>query len=152
MSTLNTLELADPNNRPSARIQDVAWLAGRWRGPAFGDTAEEVWSSPAGRSMMGMFRVTKDEGASMYEFITLAEDAGTLELRSKHFHPDMKGWEEKDDFVRYRLVKLEPNEAWFERLTFKRPAPDTLEIYLAMPSPDGAMGEQKFTFERLPEP
>ncbi|MCW5977892.1 MAG: hypothetical protein KIT09_07430 [Bryobacteraceae bacterium] len=148
----NTLALADPANRPAARIQDVAWLAGRWQGSAFGETTEEIWSSPLGRNMVGIFRITKGDDAGMYEFITLTEDAGSLEMRTKHFGADMKGWEEKDDCVRYRLVKLAPNEAWFENLTFKRPEPDTLEIYLTTRTQEGAVGEQKFTFQRLPEP
>jgi len=60
----------------------------------------------------------------------------------------MKGFEEKDDCIRYRLVKLGRNEVYFEGLTFKRPTPDKLEIFLAMPSNDGTMSEQSFAFTR----
>ncbi|MEZ5916172.1 MAG: DUF6265 family protein [Parvularculaceae bacterium] len=40
--------------------------------------------------MMGMFRQTSVEGElQFYEFFAFAETNGTLELRLRHFNPDM---------------------------------------------------------------
>ena len=45
-NTPNTLALDDPDTRPEAKIEDVAWMAGNWKGEAFGGLSEEVWSPP----------------------------------------------------------------------------------------------------------
>ena len=40
----------------AATLADVAFMAGHWIGGEAGDLSEEVWSSPEGDSMMGMWR------------------------------------------------------------------------------------------------
>ena len=44
--TANTFKLDHPDNRPTATIGDMAWLAGNWEGEAFGGTFEEIWGAP----------------------------------------------------------------------------------------------------------
>ncbi|MEO1136468.1 MAG: DUF6265 family protein [Pseudomonadota bacterium] len=104
---------------PAASIEDVAWLAGHWRGEGLGGQSEEIMAPPLGRQMTGMFRQTNSDGALMfYEFYHIAEQDGSLILRIKHFNPDFTGWEEKDESVEFVLVAIEGETVYFDGLTF----------------------------------
>jgi hypothetical protein len=148
-TTGNTIRLADGAPRPAATIADWAWIAGRWQGQGLGGSVDEVWSDPAGRSMVGHFRLVKDGKPVFYEIMTVIEAEASLEMRLKHVNPDMTGWEEKADFVTFKLARLEPDAVYFSGLTFRRTGPDRLEIYLALRNrADGTVREEKFTMSR----
>lgn len=147
--TANTLSLPEGDARPAARVADVAWLAGRWVGEGLGGSIDEVWSEPAGGAMVGYFRLVQDGKPVFYEIMTLLESEGSVEMRLKHVNPDMTGWEEKADFVTFKLAKLEPDAIYFSGLTFRRAGPDRLEIYLSLRNrADGTVREEKFTMTR----
>ena len=147
--TMNTVRLPDGAPRPPGRITQAAWLAGQWQGEGLGGSAEEAWSAAAGGSMVGYFRLVKDGKPVFYEIMTILEVEGSLELRLKHVNPDMTGWEEKLDFVRFALARIEPDAIYFNGLTFRRVGPDRLEIYLALRNrSDGAVREETFTMTR----
>jgi hypothetical protein len=149
-STPNTLRLADGAPRPPARVADLTWLTGRWIGEGLGGQAEETWSEPAGNAMVGYFRLVRDGKPVFYELMTLLEAEGSVELRLKHVNPDMTGWEEKNDYVTFELVKRDGTTAHFSGLTFRREG-DALEIFLALRSGD-QVREEKFTLRRAPLP
>lgn len=66
-------------------IADLGWLAGRWTGEFPGGMPmEEIWSAPAGESMMGMFRLMSGGRTSMYEFLLIEADGDEIALRFKH--------------------------------------------------------------------
>lgn len=117
---------------PEATIGDVAWMAGHWRGEALGGVVEEVWTPPLGGSMMGAFQLVADGRVAFYELETLTEAEGSLVLRLKHFDAKLRGWEEKDETVDFRLVRLEPDRAWFDGLTVERSGPDALTIHVRL--------------------
>ena len=77
----------------------------------------------------------------------LAEENGSLVMKLKHFNPDLTGWEEKDRFVTFRLVKLGLNEVYFGGLTFRRSV-DRLQIFLALRDKEGTVREEEFRMER----
>lgn len=149
-STANTLTLPDGAPRPAARVTDMAWLSGRWAGEGLGGQIDEVWSDPAGGAMVGYFRLVKDGKPVFYEILTLLESEGSVELRLKHVNPDMTGWEEKNGFVTFRLVKLDATGAYFGGLTFRRVDEHTMEGYLALRNrTDGSVREEKFVYRRV---
>jgi len=82
--------------RPSATVGDVAWIAGHWRGEAFGGIAEELWSAPEGGSMMGAYRMIRDGKVVFYELQTITEENSSLVFKLKHFNADLSGWEGKE--------------------------------------------------------
>ena len=134
---------------PKATIQDVAWLEGHWLATALGGLADEYWSSPLAGSMMGMFRLVKDDKITFYELFRIAEESGSLVLRLKHFHPDMKGWEEKDVTVNFPLLKIAKDEAWFDGMTFKRTGPDSLDVTVLIGKKGEPPREVKFAYQRV---
>jgi hypothetical protein len=147
--TENTLKLSVGQQPAAGSIKDVAWLAGSWLGTGLGGVSEEVYTHPAGGVMLGMYRVIKDGKPMFYELITLAEDGGSLTMRLKHFNPDLKGWEEKNDSVSFRLVKKEGKRVYFEGLTIERQGKNGVIIYVATGNKDGKVEEAIFQHKRV---
>jgi len=148
-NTPNTVRLADGAVRPAATVADLAWLTGAWTGQGLGGDVDEAWSAPAGRAMVGHFRLVKDGTPVFYEILTILEREGSVEMRLKHVNADMTGWEEKNAFMTFRLARLEPGTAWFNGLTFRRVGDDRMEIYLALRAgSSGELTEHAFTLRR----
>ena len=145
--TPNTLTASADIKSPPATLAAARWLIGHWKGTGLGGVSEEIWAEPAGGVMMGMYRLVLNGSPSFYEFMHLAEENGSLVLKLKHFNPDLTGWEEKDRWVTFRLVKLGPNEAYFGGLTFRRLSENTLEIFLALRQ-NGKVREERFELQR----
>ena len=118
--TEHTVRLDDGAGPGKAKIEDAAWLVGRWTGEGLGGVIDEHWAAPAGGAMMGMFRLVGENGPEFYELFALAEHEGGLILRLKHFHPDMRGWEERDRTVDFPLVAKSDGELRFDGLTYRR--------------------------------
>jgi hypothetical protein len=105
-----------PRDPIFATVQDLAWMEGQWCGTLSGDTVEEHWSGPAADSIMGMFRWISDGKVTFYELLAIESEDGRLTMRIKHFHPGLKGWEEKDAAFTLDLTSLEgPRSVWFKR-------------------------------------
>ena len=119
-----------------ASLGDVAFMAGHWVGGDPGDLSEEVWSAPEGDSMMGMWRFVSKGQTRIYELLTLTVEGNFVLLRIRHFNPKLGAREEKEQPVELPLVSKGKDQAVFEggergvkgtvRLSYRRPAPDTL--------------------------
>ena len=146
-NTEHTLKLDDPAARPAATVEKVAWMAGSWEGEAFGGTVEEVWTPPSAGTMVGTFKLVDGGKPSMYEFQILVEEEGSLLLKLKHFNADFSGWEEKDGFVSFPLVKLTEDAVYFSGLTYRRVGSDRLEVHVALER-GGEVHEERLVFRR----
>ena len=147
-NTLNTLKLDDLTSRPAATIESVAWLVGSWKGEAFGGTFEEIWTAASSGTMVGMFKLMHNNQPTMYEFVLLKEEKGSLTVQIKHFNADFSGWEEKNKFISFPLVKLTANAVYFAGLTYRRDGPDRLKVYVAIKN-DGVVQEEELIFHRM---
>lgn len=70
-----------PSQNPGdtkASLADLAWLTGCWEGRQGQSVIEEVWSKPAGGSMLGFGRTVKDGRTVAYEFMQVREENGSL--------------------------------------------------------------------------
>ncbi|MGD8415223.1 MAG: DUF6265 family protein [Candidatus Latescibacterota bacterium] len=141
-----TLDAGAP--RPTASIEDVAWLAGQWAGEGLGGSIEETWNAPSGGTMLGSFKLLHGDEPSIYELELLTEVEGTLQWRVKHFDSSFHAWEDKEEFVVFPLVKIERDAAYFDGLTVRRDSGDQLTIFLAMQS-DGGLREEQITLRRV---
>ena len=147
--TEHTLKLSEGGTSPPAKVTDFAWLEGRWRADAFGGSADEIWSSPAAGTMVGLYRLVREGEVSFYEIFTLTEEASTVMLRLKHFHSDLTGWEAQDETIDFPLVAFDDKQASFDGLTYQRRGPDEIQVNLAMRSDNEAARESAFTYRRL---
>lgn len=146
--TANTLRAPAGSVGLPATLDDMKWLVGHWRGTGLGGVSEEMWSEPAGGVMMGMYRLVVNGKPSFYEFLHLAEENGSVVMKLKHFNADLTGWEEKERFVTFRLVKLGPDAVYFDGLTMRRSV-DRLQIFLAIRDKEGKVREEEFRMERV---
>lgn len=106
---------------PPATLDQMDWLVGQWEGEGVrGAPAMESWLKPMGGMMVGTFVQEDADGAIMFtEHMYLMQESSTLALKLKHFNADLTGWEEKDDFLTFRLVAIEPCAAFFNALTLR---------------------------------
>lgn len=144
----NTLKYSETEGSPNAKLEDVAWISGHWKGESMGGEIEEVWTSPLGGSMMGSFKLVADGKVVFYELETISEEGETLILRLKHFNPELKGWEEKDETEDFRLVKITADAVYFDQLTFKKNGENKLNIYVVIAKTSG-QEEMLFQYQRV---
>ena len=146
----NTLSYDSKAGSPEANLKDMIWLSGHWQGEAFGGPIEEIWSPPRGESMMFSFKSMRQDGTvRFYEFGTISEEKGSLILKFKHFNADMTGWEEKDKFMEYRLVKITDDAAYFDDFTFKKRSDEEIAIYVIIETKDGTSEEMPFYYKKI---
>ena len=146
----NIKRLKDGEPRPAAKASELDWLVGQWKGTGLGGECEESWLPAVGGALVGTFRLSKQGEPSFYEFLAIVEEEGSLTFHVKHFNPDISGWEEKDESMKFRLVELGERVAYFDGLTLRRTG-DSLDIYLAMRGRDGAR-EEAMHFTRVQTP
>jgi hypothetical protein len=150
--TEHTLALDNLHNAAKATIEDFAWLIGRWEGEGFGGVVEESWNPALGGTMTGTFRLVTDDGPEFYEMLLLAPDSNNhIVYKVKHFHPDFTGWEEKDDYISFPLVRITHDALYFHGLTLQRDG-DKCIHYLAMGRNDGSHKEVKLEYIRRERP
>ena len=145
--TSNTLSFTENMTSPKANLEDVSWIQGHWKGEAFGGITEEIWSPPMGDSMMFVFKLVADEVVQFYEVGGIRQIGDTLIFQLKHFGNDFKGWEEKDETVDAKLVKVEKNRVYFDEFTFEKVSDDEINIYVVVEEKD-KKEEVKFNYKR----
>ena len=146
-SQTNTLKFEDHMTSPKANLSQVSWIAGHWKGEAFGGITEEIWSPPLGDSMMFSFKLVNDGKVIFYELGGIRQVDDTLIFQLKHFGNDFKGWEEKDETVDAKLIKIDNNRAYFDQFTFERISETEINIYVVIEE-NGQTEEVKFNYKK----
>ena len=116
-----------------ATVDQLAWIAGAWKGTLNDRTIEQTWSAPLGGSMLAMYRSVRDNKVTLYELLAFEPEGDGVALRIKHFAPGpgLVSQEAKDEAANHVLVKLDGKTAVFQggaRVTFSSPDPSTLTI------------------------
>lgn len=148
---IHTLPYHDSIGSPQTNLDVLHWLPGHWRGEAFGGITEEVWTPALGGSMMCVFKLVTAGSVQFYETVTITEEYETLIMRLKHFHADLKGWEEKDKTVDFKLVKVTEDAVYFDGFTFERINNNEIDIYVVLKNNDKTE-EVKFHYEKVHSP
>ncbi|WP_256259874.1 DUF6265 family protein [Winogradskyella luteola] len=136
------------------KLENIAWIAGAWHGNAFGGQTEEIWSEPSGGSMMAAFKLINDEKVTFYEIVIIREIESSLILQLKHFGPDLKGWETKDETVDFPLKYITENKIVFEGINFEKVSDIEMNVYVDIKSEEKTE-TVKFNYKkkiRLPKP
>lgn len=139
---------------PAATIDQAEWLIGDWVGTGIeGERAAESWLPPSEGTMVGVFVQEQADGTIRFtEHMYMAEEDGSLVLKLKHFNPDLTGWEEKGDMVRFRLLSIEPCAAYFSGLTYRCDDKGNLVVAVRMKNEGAKVEELVFTFKRREVP
>ena len=120
----------------TAKIADLNFLAGAWRG-ALGDTTiEEHWMSADGDALIGMYRETNKGKTGTTEMCAIwSREAGPV-LLLRHFAPGLIAREEKDKPLEFGLISIAGKRAVFQmaetktRLTYERTSERELMVTL----------------------
>jgi hypothetical protein len=140
--------LSSQENTLAHKLENIAWIAGTWHGEAFGGEVEEIWSKPSGGSMMATFKLVVDGKVGFYEIEIIRQIENTLLLQLKHFRPDLKGWETKDDTVDFPLKYITENKAVFEGMTFERISDSEMHVFVDLENDKGQVEELKIKYFR----
>ncbi len=146
--SLLTLSLFSQEKTVAPKLENIAWIAGTWHGEAFGGITEEIWSKPSGGSMMASFKLINDGKVTFYEIEVIREIENTLILQLKHFGPDLKGWETKDETVDFPLKEITENKVVFEGMTFEKISEDQMNIYVDIKNDKGEVEVVKFNYNK----
>jgi len=121
------------------------WISGTWTGDGFGGASEEMWSQPDQKGvMMGSYRHFDAKGnLNFYEYFLL--DSSGLIL--KHFNKDFVGWEEKDEFVFFKMKELTNQKVVMEGMVYELTSDSTMKIYVDVGGKDG-MKTEVFNMKR----
>ncbi|GAA3614357.1 DUF6265 family protein [Flavivirga amylovorans] len=130
------------------KLENISWIAGNWKGEAFGGRTEENWSEPSGGSMMASFKLINDEKVSFYEIEIIREVENTLILQLKHFDNDLKGWETKDETVDFPLKEITVNKVTFEGMSFEKVNENEMNVYVDIEQKNGSIETVKFNYTK----
>ncbi|MEX0274473.1 MAG: DUF6265 family protein [Flavobacteriaceae bacterium] len=147
----NTLALEEGQASPPATLETITWMEGHWQGNAFGGITEEIWGPPLGGSMMFVFKHVINGSVNFYEIGHIREIGGTLVFELKHFDGSLKGWEEKDEALTFKLVKVDGDRVYFEGFTFEKVTENEINIYGLIGNDDGTANEVTFNYKRVNE-
>jgi Carbohydrate family 9 binding domain-like/Domain of unknown function (DUF6265) len=125
-----SLTIFSQNKSLEPKLENISWIAGTWHGEAFGGQTEEIWSEPSGGSMMATFKLINDGKVTFYEIEVIREVENTLILQLKHFGPDLKGWESKDETVDFPLIEITQNKVVFEGMAFEKVSKTEMNVYV----------------------
>ncbi|WP_330444545.1 DUF6265 family protein [Flavivirga abyssicola] len=130
------------------KLKNISWIAGNWKGEAFGGQTEENWSEPSGGSMMATFKLINDGKVSFYETEIIREVENTLILQLKHFNNDLKGWETKDETVDFPLKEITKNKVIFEGMSFEKVGDNEMNVYVDIKQKNGSIETVKFNYTK----
>ena len=132
------------------KLENMAWISGTWHGEAFGGQTEEIWSEPSGGSMMASFKLINDGKVTFYEIEIIREIENTLILQLKHFGPELKGWETKDETVDFKLIEITENKVAFEGMSFEKVSDSEMNVYVVIEE-NGSSETVKFNYKKAPK-
>lgn len=130
------------------KLENCAWIAGSWRGEAFGGQIEENWSKPSGGSMMATFKLINEGNVSFYEIEIIREVENTLILQLKHFDNELKGWETKNETVDFPLIEITENRVVFEGMTFEKVSDTEMNVFVDIKNDNGDINIVQFNYKK----
>ena len=75
---------------PPAKVADLAWMTGHYKGDFGAGTLHENWANPAGGAIAALVRISEGDANTMIELIVIEEEGDSLTLRLKQWQPGMK--------------------------------------------------------------
>ncbi|WP_353779673.1 DUF6265 family protein [Winogradskyella sp. 3972H.M.0a.05] len=144
----NVLQLNENSTSPASTLNDIKWIVGHWEGEALDGKCEETWLPAHNGRMIGTFRMTETKKFKFFAFSTIMEQGNSLEMRVKHFNYNFEGWEEKDRYIAFPLVKVEKNKIYFDGVTMEKIGDDRLNVYMSIKYRNGTVREEKYSYQR----
>ena len=97
---------------PSAKVSDLAWMTGHYKGDTGNGSLEENWAEPAGGSIASLVRSTGGGATTMIELIVVEEEGDSLTLRLKQWDSGME--ERAEGFQVMELIEIGDKKVVFK--------------------------------------
>jgi hypothetical protein len=148
-----SLRAADPKKpgeaTPPADINQLAWLAGKWRMERSGRVVEEQWMAPAAGVMLGMSRTVAKGRVVEHEFIQIrvgpggalffiAQPSGQKEAAFHH-----------TSLTDREVVFENPNHDFPRKITYTLNADGSMLAAIEGPRADGTVRRVEFAYQRI---
>lgn len=138
-------------------MDDLAWLAGTWRGPGpeGRGTAEIHFMAPEAGVMPSIFRLSDGDRVAVLEAITLVQEGEGLVMYVRHFDPALVPYEEEEALA-LRLTGREGHAFVFENVraganpvrSVLTPTRNGFVSMSELVGPDGSRSEIRVEYER----
>jgi len=155
MRTLLLLTLAIAHG--ATPLDEMAWIAGHWHAKSmWGGSGDEIYSAPAGGSIIGLFRYVQGGKLNLTEILHYEIENGNVVLRLKHFEPGLKGREEKNDSIEFKQTSRKDGEFTMRAelknmtitLVYKRMGKDRMDVVMIREQA-GKRSEDTTVYERM---
>ncbi len=147
-----------PAPLPPSALDQLAFLAGHWRGGRGDIVIEEMWLAPAGGVAQATVRLLKGGEVGTIELIVVAAESDRVVMRYNHFYHDCRTWE-SDGPIALTLTKADDREVVFTNLAhpprhaaemgYRKIGPDTMNSWVIVIGADGARAQHDFDFQRV---
>ncbi len=134
---------------PVTQLGSMKWLAGTWRGPAWGGEFTAYYSTPEGGRILSHSELRKGGKLAFHEFEVFQVKAGAVVLNPYPGGQAAAGFTLASlDAKARRAVFENPKKDFPTRIVYERPADDRLVITLS--DPHGKSGEEEvFDLKRV---
>lgn len=146
---ISVISLAQSDSAKYKEIKGLAWLEGTYRGEKWGNYIEEIWSSPRGNNLTGMFRMMNGDEIVFTELIYIDEINGSTAMRLKHFDKMFAGWEEADKTVNFPFISQTERKVVFDGIVYDASIPGKLKVTVRMQNKNGEVSEEEFLFDKV---
>jgi hypothetical protein len=124
-----------------AKAPDFSWLTGSWRADSSRGLCEETWSAPApDGGLVGMFRLTRNGVALLYQLLIIETDRQQPVLFMRHFKRTLKSIDSES--LVFAITRNDDGEIVFEgattegvktTLSYRRVSEDTIVVEVVQP-------------------
>jgi hypothetical protein len=142
----------------SASLDSLAFLAGHWRGEAFGGIIEEMWLAPSGGVAQATVRLVASGKLHTIELIVVADEGDRVVMRYNHFRPDYTTWETGGP-IALTLTGARDGEVVFTNLAepqhdaaeagYRMTGADALNSWVVAIDAEGAHTRHSFDYRRV---
>src|SRR5258708_43841 len=107
----------------TAKVADLKFLFGQWRGQVHGGVADEWWTPVAGGQVTGVMRLTRQGSVHCVELLTIRDSPDGPKLSLRRFHSDLSDEVEREEFI---LSEFSPQTAKSGNATSNETVPPTV--------------------------
>lgn len=100
--------------------------------------------------MMASFKLVVNDQVKFYELETILKQGDSLILKLKHFSSNLHGWEEREETVDFRLVRVTDDKVYFDGMTFENVSDEEMNVYVLI-GDEGAEQETRFNYRKVKE-
>ena len=137
--------LPNPDAAAPAALADFKGLVGNWIGPH----GAAGFSAALDGQMVGHLLLLADNNSSRIEELwIIRQDGPHVVVRQKHYAPDLKAREEKDQWAERGVVGVDRDDIYLNNLTWVT-GHNALQLLVRIPGTNGAPAQQlAYSFAR----